>query len=89
MTPAQEQEILNLRTLKLTPKQIAWKLGIKVLEVNATIHNQAEQRTSERLVKGELLFMSRLKPTFAFRQGIYSLDIWSIRLELILWMMRK
>jgi hypothetical protein len=59
MTPAQKQEILNLRTLKLTPKQIAGKLGIKVLEVNATIQNQAEQTTSERLVKGELFFMSR------------------------------
>ena len=42
MTPAQKQEILNLRTLNLTPKQIAGKLGIKVLEVNATIHNQAD-----------------------------------------------
>jgi hypothetical protein len=54
MTPAQEQEILNLRALNLTPKQIARKLGIKASEVNATIHNQAEQTTSERLVKGGL-----------------------------------
>ncbi len=51
---AQEQEILNLRALNLTPKQIARKLGIKVSEVNAVIKNQAQQTKLDRLAKGEL-----------------------------------
>lgn len=50
----QQQEILNLRALNLTPKQIARKLGIKVSEVNAVIKNQVEQTISERLASGEL-----------------------------------
>jgi len=50
----QEQEILNLRALNLTPKQIARKLGIKVLEVNAVVQNQAQQTTLDRVEKGEL-----------------------------------
>jgi DNA-binding CsgD family transcriptional regulator len=41
MTGTQQEEIRNLRTLNLTPKQIAQKLGIKVSEVNAGIQNQA------------------------------------------------
>lgn len=54
MTAIQQQEILNLRALNLTPKQIARKLGIKVSEVNAAIQNQAEQTTLDRLASGEL-----------------------------------
>ncbi|WP_341532019.1 DNA-binding response regulator (plasmid) [Nostoc sp. UHCC 0302] len=51
---ATQQEIMDLRALNLTPKQIARKLGIKVSEVNAAIQNQAQQTTLDRLVKGEL-----------------------------------
>ncbi|BAZ36595.1 hypothetical protein NIES4101_25140 (plasmid) [Calothrix sp. NIES-4101] len=54
MTPAQQQEIMDLRALNLTPKQIARKLGIKVSEVNAAIQNQAQQITLDRLASGEL-----------------------------------
>ena len=54
MTETQQQEIVNLRALNLTPKQIARKLGIKVSSVNAAIQNQAEQTTLGRLAKGEL-----------------------------------
>ncbi|WP_228059567.1 helix-turn-helix transcriptional regulator [Plectonema radiosum] len=43
MTATQEQEILNLRALNLTPKQIARKLGVKVSEVSSVIQNQAQQ----------------------------------------------
>jgi hypothetical protein len=50
----QQQKILDLRALNLTPKQIARKLGIKVSEVNAALHNQAQQTTLDRLAKGEL-----------------------------------
>ncbi|MEO1761630.1 MAG: helix-turn-helix transcriptional regulator [Cyanobacteria bacterium J06629_18] len=53
MTATQE-EILNLRALNLTPKQIARKLGIKVSEVNGIIQNQAQQTKLDRLSKGEL-----------------------------------
>ncbi|MEA5504769.1 DNA-binding response regulator [Halotia wernerae UHCC 0503] len=54
MTETQQQEIINLRALNLTPKQIARKLGIKVSSVNAAIQSQAQQTTLDRLVKGEL-----------------------------------
>jgi hypothetical protein len=54
ITATQQQEILNLRALNLTPKQIARKLGIKVSEVNAVIKNQVEQTISDRLASGEL-----------------------------------
>ena len=43
MNPEQQQEILNLRSLNLTPKQIARKLGLRVAEVTAFIKAQAEQ----------------------------------------------
>ncbi|MEH1787989.1 MAG: hypothetical protein V7L23_21000 [Nostoc sp.] len=49
-----QQEIMDLRALNLTPKQIARKLGMKVSEVNAAIQNQAQQTTLDRLTKGEL-----------------------------------
>ncbi|MBD2773759.1 helix-turn-helix transcriptional regulator [Iningainema tapete] len=54
MTGTQEQEIMDLRALNLTPKQIARKLGIKVSSVNATIQKQAQQTTLDRLALGEL-----------------------------------
>jgi hypothetical protein len=54
MTETQQEEIINLRALNLTPKQIARKLGIKVSEVNAAIQNQAQQTTLDRLTKGKL-----------------------------------
>ncbi len=54
MTGTQQQEIMDLRALNLTPKQIARKLGMKVSEVNAAIQNQAQQSTLDRLTKGEL-----------------------------------
>ncbi|MEM6754448.1 MAG: DNA-binding response regulator, partial [Cyanobacteria bacterium P01_C01_bin.38] len=53
MTVTQE-EILNLRALNLTPKQIARKLGVKVSEVSSVIQNQAQQTKLDRLAKGEL-----------------------------------
>lgn len=43
MTPEQQQEILNLRALNLTPKQIARKLGLKNAEVAHFLRQQAEQ----------------------------------------------
>jgi len=43
MAATQQQEIMDLRALNLTPKQIARKLGIKTAEVNAVIQNQAQQ----------------------------------------------
>ena len=54
MTPEQQQEIINLRVQKLTPKQIARKLGLKVAEVSAAIKEQAEQTTLTRVATGEL-----------------------------------
>ncbi|WP_448573729.1 hypothetical protein [Trichothermofontia sp.] len=45
MTPEQHQEILNLRSLNLTPKQIARKLGLKNAEVATFLRGQAEQTT--------------------------------------------
>jgi plasmid maintenance system antidote protein VapI len=54
MIGTQQQEIMDLRPLNLTPKQIARKLGIKVSSVNAAIQNQVQQSTLDRLAKGEL-----------------------------------
>jgi hypothetical protein len=54
MTETQQQEIMELRALQLTPKQIARKLGIKVSSVNAAIQNQVQQTTLDRRVSGEL-----------------------------------
>jgi len=45
MTPEQEQEITELRSRHLTPKQIARKLGLKVAEVTAVIKGKAEEST--------------------------------------------
>jgi hypothetical protein len=54
MNPEQQQEIINLRTRNLTPKQIARKLGLKVAEVTAVIKEQAEETTLARVAAGEL-----------------------------------
>ncbi len=54
LNPEQQQEILNLRTRNLTPKQIARKLGLKVAEVSAVIKEQAEETTLARAAAGEL-----------------------------------
>jgi hypothetical protein len=54
MNPEQQQEILNLRSLNLTPKQIARKLGLRVAEVTAFIKAQAEQTASTQATTGEL-----------------------------------
>lgn len=54
MTPEQEQEIVALRDRKLTPKQIARKLGLRVSEVSAFIKQQAEQTAIARAEAGEL-----------------------------------
>lgn len=54
MTPEQQQEITDLRTRNLTPKQIARKVGLKVSEVTAVIKGQAEQLALARSEAGEL-----------------------------------
>jgi hypothetical protein len=43
MKPEQIQEILDLRSRNLTPKQIARKLGLRVAEVTGVIKSQATQ----------------------------------------------
>lgn len=53
MQPEQQQEILDLRSRKLTPKQIARKLGLKVSEVSTFLKSQSEQAALKRVVKGE------------------------------------
>ncbi len=54
MTPEQEQEILKLRALNVTPKQIARKLGLKGAEVTAFIKDQAQEAAIVRENTGEL-----------------------------------
>lgn len=54
MDPEQQQAIAELRALKLAPKQIARKLGLKPAEVQAVIKQQAEQAALSRAVTGEL-----------------------------------
>jgi hypothetical protein len=54
MTPEQQQEIIALRDRKLTPKQIARKLGLRVSAVSAFIKQQAEQKAIARAEAGEL-----------------------------------
>jgi hypothetical protein len=48
MTPEQIQEITRLRSLNLSPKQIARKLGLRPSEVTAIIKNHAIASGSER-----------------------------------------
>lgn len=54
MTPEQAQEITRLRSLNLSPKQIARNLGLRPAEVTEYIRKQAEAATQEREVRGEL-----------------------------------
>lgn len=54
MTPEQQQEILKLRALNVTPKQIARKLGLKGAEVTAFIKEQAQEVALAKAQSGEL-----------------------------------
>lgn len=54
MNPEQQQEILDLRARKLTPKQIARKLGLKVSEVNGFLQARAQETALVRAASGEL-----------------------------------
>jgi transcriptional regulator with XRE-family HTH domain len=54
MTPEQTQEIIRLRALNLSPKQIARKLGLRPAEVSAWLKNQAEEVSLSRRERGEL-----------------------------------
>jgi len=54
MTPEQEQEIIELRSKKLTPKLIARKLGLKVSEVSAFVKEQAKMGTIKLAAIGEV-----------------------------------
>jgi hypothetical protein len=54
VTTEQQQEIVELRALHLTPKQIARKLGLKVSDVNTAIQHQAEETALNRKATGEL-----------------------------------
>ncbi|MBW4512948.1 MAG: DNA-binding response regulator, partial [Scytonematopsis contorta HA4267-MV1] len=54
VTTEQQQEIVELRALHLTPKQITRKLGLKVSDVNTAIQHQAEETVLHRKATGEL-----------------------------------
>ena len=54
MTSDFESEILTLRSKRLTPKQIARKLGLKVSQVNSVIKTSAESDAIARAETGEL-----------------------------------
>lgn len=54
MTPEQHQEILRLRELKLSPKQIARKLGLRPAEVSTFLKNEAQTAALSRQERGEL-----------------------------------
>jgi hypothetical protein len=54
MTPDQEQEITRLRSLNLSPKQIARQLALRPAEVSAFIQAQAQASQLNRAAKGEL-----------------------------------
>jgi hypothetical protein len=54
MTPNQTQEVIRLRALNLSPKQIARKLGIRPAEVSAWLIAQAEEANLSRQERGEL-----------------------------------
>ncbi|MCT7988139.1 DNA-binding response regulator [Laspinema olomoucense] len=54
MDSEQTQEILRLREKKLTPKQIARKMGLKVSDVTRFVKEQAEQVAIAREESGEL-----------------------------------
>ncbi|BDA76181.1 hypothetical protein CAL7716_103470 (plasmid) [Calothrix sp. PCC 7716] len=54
VTEQQQQEIVKLRELHLTPKQIARKIGLKVSDVNTAIQLRAEETVLIRKATGEL-----------------------------------
>lgn len=54
MTPEQEQEIARLRSLNLSPKQIARKLGLRPSEVSASIQVLAQSLNSSGGSDGSL-----------------------------------
>lgn len=54
MTPEQTQEIIRLRALNLSPKQIARQLGLRPAEVNAWLRNQAQEAALTSRARGEL-----------------------------------
>jgi hypothetical protein len=54
LTLSQQTEILALREKKLTPKQIARKLGCKVSDVSQFLQNTATAIVSEQQERGEL-----------------------------------
>ena len=54
MTSDFESEILALRSKRLTPKQIARKLGLKVSQVNSVIKANAQETAIARAEAGEL-----------------------------------
>ncbi len=70
MNPEVEQEIANLRSLNLTPKQIARKLGLRPAEVTAIIQNRAEKLALETEKKGGLAPIAKC---FANRNCIQNL----------------
>jgi hypothetical protein len=47
METEQVQEIMELRSRNLTPKEIARKLGLRVADVSAVVKSQAEQSTDK------------------------------------------
>ncbi len=59
MTPEQTQEVSRLRSLNLSPKQIARQLGLRPAEVSAFIKAQATEVALARALKGELAPIDR------------------------------
>ena len=59
MSPEQVPEIIRLRALNLSPKQIARKLGLRPAEVNSWLRQQAEEVTITRRALGELAPLER------------------------------
>jgi hypothetical protein len=54
MTPEQIQEISRLRSLNLSPKQIARNLKLRPAEVTAIIRDRAAQLEQDRAERGEV-----------------------------------
>ena len=59
MSPEQVQEIIRLRALNLSPKQIARKLGLRPAEVNELLRQQAEGVAITRRAQGALALLER------------------------------
>ncbi|MEO1592242.1 MAG: DNA-binding response regulator [Cyanobacteria bacterium J06632_22] len=51
MSPEQTQEVVRLRSLNLSPKQIARKLGLRPVQVTAIIRAHAESMEQNRLAE--------------------------------------